>query len=67
MKREPKPGTVRPNRFPVFDSQGRMRGTVGPRATAVTVSRFTNEQGARFVKKNGRMCWTCEPEDDGNE
>jgi hypothetical protein len=60
MKRAPKVGTVRKERFPVFDSQGRMRGTVGRRATAVTASRFTNEPNAKLVKKDGRMCWSCE-------
>jgi hypothetical protein len=52
-----KPGEVAPNRIPIFDDQDRLRGHVGPKATSVTVSRFTGKAGAVLGKKDGRLAW----------
>ena len=52
-----KPGEVAPNRIPIFDDQDRLRGAVGPKATSVTVSRFTGKAGAVLGKKDGRTAW----------
>ncbi len=51
-----KPGIVPANRLPIFDGHGRMRGRVGRKATAATVSRF-GVHGAKLGTKNGRDAW----------
>lgn len=60
MKKKPrKPGTVPPGKFPVYDRSGHLRGHVGPKATAVTVTRFTGQAGAVLGKKKGeRDSWS---------
>jgi hypothetical protein len=52
-----KPGVIAPNRIGVYDGKGRLRGQVGPRATAVTASRFTGQRGMKLGKVNGRDAW----------
>ena len=41
MKKQRK-GEVAPNRIPVIDKHGNLRGNVGSKATAPTAARFTN-------------------------
>ena len=53
-----KPGTVNPHKIPIYDDQDRLRGHVGPKATSVTVSRFTGKAGATLQKRDGRPSWT---------
>jgi hypothetical protein len=56
-----KPGTIPAGKLGVYDEHGRLRGHVGPRATAATVSRFTNRSNAKLGKdKSGKPCWMCE-------
>lgn len=52
-----KPGEVREGRIPIYDHKGHMRGHVGPKATSVTVSRFTNMHGSKLTKRDGRDAW----------
>lgn len=56
-KPEPKPGIVDKHHIPIFDHKDRMRGHVGPLATAATVSRFIGQHGAKLGKKDGRTAW----------
>jgi len=51
-----KPGTLDPHHIGIFDHAGNMRGHVGPKATAATVSRFVGH-GATLQTINGRQCW----------
>lgn len=57
MKRAPKPGTIPPHQIPIYDHLGHLRGRVGPKATAVTVSRFTGTHGATLQTVKGRKAW----------
>jgi hypothetical protein len=59
-KKERKPGTVPPGKFPVYDRAGNLRGHVGKKATSVTAARFTGQAGAKLTKgKNGeRTSWS---------
>jgi hypothetical protein len=50
-------GEVREGRIPIVDHKGRLRGHVGPKATAVTVARFTGTHGAELKKVDGRDTW----------
>ena len=52
-----KPGEAPPNRVPIFDHLGNMRGHVGHTATPATIARFINQHGAKLGKKNGRPAW----------
>ena len=52
-----KPGEVREGKIEIFDHKGRPRGHVGPKATAVTVSRFIGLHGAKLGTKNGKPAW----------
>lgn len=51
-----KPGQVPEGRIGVFDGKGRMRGHVGPLATANVCNRF-GVSDAKLGKKNGRNAW----------
>jgi hypothetical protein len=60
-KKQRKPGTVPPGKLVVYDRAGNLRGHVGPRATSVTASRFTNQPGATLTKgksKGERDSWS---------
>jgi hypothetical protein len=57
MSKQRKIGDVPPNRIPVIDDQGRLRGHVGKKATAVTASRFLGRLGATLQKQDGRLAW----------
>lgn len=50
-------GDVREGRIPIVDHKHRLRGHVGPKATAVTVARFTGTHGAELKKmdKDGKI------------
>ena len=50
-------GDVREGRIPIVDHKHRLRGHVGPKATAVTVARFTGTPGAELKKmdKDGKI------------
>ena len=63
-KKQRKPGEVPPGKFGVYDSDGNLRGHVGPRATAATAARFTGQTGAVLAKKDGREAWHFPPEPD---
>ena len=45
------------HRIPIYDHEGNMRGHVGHKATAATVSRFIGQHGAKLGKKDGRDAW----------
>lgn len=58
MTTKRKAGEVSPRRLAIYDERGKLKGSVGPQATAVTVSRFTGKPGARLSKDaKGRPCW----------
>jgi hypothetical protein len=52
-----KVGSVAPNKIPIFDHRGNLRGAVGHKATSVTVSRFTGTPGAKLGRKGNRQAW----------
>lgn len=64
-KPEDAPGKIQPGRLAVYDAgrngdgKGRRhRGTVGPRATAATASRFIGQHGAKLGKgPDGNPAW----------
>lgn len=56
-KPEAKPGTIKPGRLGVYDSKGRLRGQVGPKATAATASRFHKQLGSKLGTVDGRPAW----------
>jgi len=56
-KAEEKPGQIGKGKLGTYDARGRLRGQVGPKATAATVSRFIGEHGAKLGTKNGRPAW----------
>ncbi len=59
-RRAPKqttPGNVGEGKIAVYDGRGRMRGQVGPKATAATVSRFHGQLGSKLGTKNGAPAW----------
>jgi hypothetical protein len=61
-KHKRKPGTVPEGKIAVLDPKGRLRGHVGPKATAATAARFHGIQGSQFVKgKNGERDSWCFP------
>lgn len=53
-----KPGVIAPNRLGVYDSQGRLRGQVGPLATSSTAARFHGELGSKLGPgPDGKQAW----------
>jgi hypothetical protein len=38
-----------------------MRGHVGPKATEVTVARFTGQHGSKLGKRDGKPAWISPP------
>jgi hypothetical protein len=60
-KPEPKPGVLNEHHIPIYDHKGRMRGHVGPLATASTVARFTGQHGSKLGKKEGKTAWLSPP------
>jgi len=53
-----KPGVIAPNRLGVYDGQGRLRGQVGPLATASTAARFHGQLGSKLGKgPDGKQAW----------
>jgi hypothetical protein len=57
-KKARRPGEVPPGKIAVLDRDGNVRGHVGPKATAATAARFTNQLGAKLTKKDGRTSWS---------
>jgi hypothetical protein len=55
------PGTLHPHHIPIFDHKGRMRGHVGPKATAATIARFTGQHGSKLGKHDGKVAWISPP------
>jgi hypothetical protein len=51
------PGTLPDHRIAVIDRQGRMRGNISRKATALTASRFLNGRGAALTTHNGQQVW----------
>ena len=60
-KQEAEPGVVPESRIPIYDHKDRMRGHVGPKATSVTVARFTGQHGSKLGKRDGREAWISPP------
>jgi hypothetical protein len=64
-KREDRPGTIPSGRLAVYDAgpkgdgKGRRhRGTVGPKGTAATASRFNHQLGSKLGKgPDGKRAW----------
>jgi hypothetical protein len=56
-KKITKIGEVPQGRLPVIDRHGNLRGRVGPKATAPTASRFTNNPDMKLGEHAGRTCW----------
>lgn len=53
-----RPGVIAPNRLGVYDGQGRLRGQVGPKATASTAARFHGQLGSKLGKgPDGKQAW----------
>jgi hypothetical protein len=53
-----RPGVIPPNRLGVYDGQGRLRGQVGPKATASTAARFHGQLGSKLGKgPDGKQAW----------
>jgi len=59
------PGAIPDHQIPIFDENGFMRGRVGPKASSVTVSRFTGKHGARLEQRGGRYEWHQPPSNKG--
>jgi hypothetical protein len=57
-KKQRKPGTVPAGKIGVYDAKDQLRGVVGPKATSVTASRFTNKLGAKLTTRDGRTSWS---------
>jgi hypothetical protein len=57
MSKQRKIGAVPPNRIPVIDRHGFVRGHVGERASAPTAARFTNNPAMKLGEHNGRTSW----------
>lgn len=57
MSKKRKTGEVPPNKIGVYDASGNLRGHVGPKATSVTATRFTEQHGAVLGEKDGRKAW----------
>jgi hypothetical protein len=52
------PGKVGVGKIAVYDGKGRMRGQVGPKATAATVSRFHGQLGSKLgTGPDGKPAW----------
>jgi hypothetical protein len=49
--KHPKPYQVAPNKVPIYDHAGRLRGQVGKRATAAILPRFGIRHGGKLVKQ----------------
>ena len=60
-KPEPKPGLLNEHHIPIYDHKKRMRGHVGPLATALTVARFTGQHGSKLGKVDGKTAWISPP------
>jgi hypothetical protein len=60
-KPEEKPGTLNEHHIPIYDHKDRMRGHVGPKATEVTVARFTGQHGSKLGKRDGKPAWISPP------
>jgi hypothetical protein len=52
-------GQVPASRLGVY-RKGILRGTVGPRATSVTASRFTGSHAMKLGNVDGRDAWICD-------
>jgi hypothetical protein len=50
-------GEVPPNRIPVIDRHGFVRGHVGKLASAPTAARFTNNPDMKLGEHDGRTSW----------
>ncbi len=56
MKRAPRPGKIGEHKLGVYDGgAGRLRGQVGPLATA----RFHGQHGSTIQVVNGRKAWVA--------
>ncbi len=56
--KQTKPGRVADGKLGVYDSKGRMRGIVGPKATAATAARFHGQHGSKIgTGPDGKPAW----------
>ncbi len=56
--KQSKPGTLPDNRIGVYDRALRLRGHVGPKATAITAARFNGELGSTLgTGPDGKQAW----------
>jgi hypothetical protein len=63
-----RPGVIAPNRLGVYDGQGRLRGQVGPKATASTAARFHGQLGSKLGKgPDGKQAWLAPTADKPNK
>jgi hypothetical protein len=57
-KPQDKPGTIGAGKLGVYDHRGRLRGQVGPKATAATAARFTGQHGSKLgTGPDGKPAW----------
>lgn len=56
-KKPAKPGTIGEHHIPIYDHNGHLRGRVGPKASSVTVARFTGTHGSELRTIRGRKSW----------
>jgi hypothetical protein len=54
-----KPGAIGEGKIGVYDAQLRLRGQVGPKATASTAARFHGQLGSTIRVVAGRKAWVA--------
>ena len=54
-----KPGKIGDGKIGVYDAQLRLRGQVGPKATASTAARFHGQLGSTIRTVAGRKAWVA--------
>ena len=56
--KQAKPGRVADGKLGVYDGKGRLRGVVGPKATASTAARFHGQHGSKIgTGPDGKPAW----------
>ncbi len=56
--KQTKPGRVADGKLGVYDGKGRLRGMVGPKATASTAARFHGQHGSKIgAGPDGKPAW----------
>ena len=66
-KRDTPPGEIGKGKLGVYDGKGRLRGQVGPKATAATASRFHKQLGSKIGPgPDGSPAWLAPTLADGS-